>query len=89
MKVFIDFVKPMKYPMVMDTKKYKNTFELNVLKVRYELFKIDKSKAWLAGQIGVSRQNFHYCLRRKGLQHVETIAGVFKINVNDLLSAKL
>jgi DNA-binding Xre family transcriptional regulator len=66
-----------------------NIYELNTLKLRVELAKIEKNQTWLADQIGVSRQYVAQLIKNKRLSRVEDFARVLKIEVRDLIRARL
>lgn len=59
--------------------------ELNVSKIESELTRIEKSKYWLAKQIGVPIQNVLYWLNNKSLKGAEPIGRALNINPRDLI----
>jgi len=73
----------------MDDKYNSKIFELNLIKVRVELARLNKNQAWLAAQVGETRQRFNYYFLIKSLKHVDQIAKVLGINTQELISAKI
>ena len=53
---------------------------LNVEKINKELEARKRSKAWLAGEIGVSRQTLYYALENKTVSWAGKIGAVLKID---------
>jgi len=76
------------YNMVMD-KKYYKIYELDCLRVRVELAKLNKSQAWLARQCNTSKQNFNIHFKKRGLRFAGQIAKILNVPLKDILSAKL
>jgi len=59
--------------------------KLNTLQLRIELAKIDKSRAWLARQMGFTRQYLTQLVQSKSLKYVGEIAYILDIDPKDLI----
>ena len=59
--------------------------KLNTLQLRIELAKIDKSRAWLARQMGFTRQYLTQLVQSKSLKYVGEIAYILDIDKDDLI----
>ena len=59
--------------------------KLNTLKLRVRLAELDKPKAWLAREIGISRQYMHHIIKCKKVNHIQKIASVLGIDAGDLV----
>ena len=58
---------------------------LNTLQLRIELAKIDKSRAWLARQLGFSRQYLTQLVQAESTKYVGEIAYILDIDKEDLI----
>jgi hypothetical protein len=61
-------------------------FELNQVRIRIELAKLNKPQSWLAEQLGESRQKWHYYYKNRKLDYLPQISTVLKIPEQDLVS---
>ena len=61
---------------------------LNTDKINKELEERKRSKAWLAGEIGVSRQTLYYALENKTVAWAGRIGAVLKIDPFKLIDKK-
>jgi len=59
--------------------------KLNTLQLRIELAKIDKSRAWLARQMGFTRQYLTQLVQSKSVKYVGEIAYILDIDKDDLI----
>ena len=59
--------------------------KLNTLQLRIELAKIDKSRAWLARQMGFTRQYLTQLVQSKSLKYVGEMAYILDIDPKDLI----
>ena len=59
--------------------------KLNTLQLRIELAKIDKSRTWLARQMGFTRQYLTQLVQSKSLKYVGEIAYILDIDKDDLI----
>ena len=58
---------------------------LDTRKLRIELAKIDHNYAWLAKEIGYTRQYITYLVKNKSIQHVDKIADALGLAPKDLI----
>jgi hypothetical protein len=59
---------------------------LNTKKIQKELERQGKTKAWLARQLGISRQNLHYILTARPVSKTVRMAEVFEFEPKDLIT---
>ena len=59
--------------------------KLNTQKIRIELAIINKSQAWLAKQMGYTRQYINFLMKRKSVLRVNEMATILGIDPNDLI----